>query len=53
MVQRYGEMGKCWSHYLDACIREETLSIDPNIAAPDPEECIEKIKDLVRKSLAA
>ena len=50
MVQRYGEMGKCWSHYLDACIRNRSLSIDPDSAAP--QGCLEKIEEYVQRSLA-
>ena len=51
MVQRYGKMGKCWSHYLDACIRNRSLSIDPDVAAP--QGCLEKIEEYVQRSLAA
>ena len=51
MVRRYGKMGKCWSHYLDACIKNGSLSIqDPDIT--DPQESLEKIKDYVQRSLA-
>ena len=31
MIIRYGEKGKCWSSYLDCCLRNKTITFDHSL----------------------
>ena len=34
MVRRYGDRGKCWSHYLKACLDHDTVQLHDSLQAP-------------------
>ena len=55
MVRKYGKKAKCWSNYLESCLKNNTLSFHDStkVLEADKKEYISKLKNMVSKHLAA
>ena len=51
MIMRYGEKGKCWSTYLDYCLRNKTMSFDESLqlSRTKQKKFVSKIREIVKE----
>ena len=53
MIIRYGEKGKCWSNYLDYCLRNKTISFsDPQLSRTKQKKILSKVRETVKERLS-
>ena len=53
MIMRYGEKGKCWSTYLDYCLRHKTISFGDSLKLSSTEQTkiLSKLQKVVKERL--
>ena len=53
MIMRYGEKGKCWSNYLDYCLRNKTISFGDSLKLSSTEQTkiLSKVQVIVKERL--
>ena len=51
MIIRYGEKGKCWSSYLDFCLRNKTISFDESLdlSRTKQKKILTKLREIVKE----
>ena len=51
MIIRYGEKGKCWSSYLDYCLRNKTISFDESLdlSRTKQKKILAKLREIVKE----
>ena len=51
MIMRYGEKGKCWSSYLDYCLRNKTISFDESLelSRTKQKKILSKLREIVKE----
>ena len=53
MIMRYGEKGKCWSNYLDYCLRNKTISFsDSQLSRTKQKRILSKVREIVKERLS-
>ena len=53
MIMRYGEKGKCWSTYLDYCLRHKTISFnDSQLSRTKQKKILSKVREIVKERLS-
>ena len=53
MIMRYGEKGKCWSTYLDYCLRNKTISFsDSQLSRTKQKKILSKVREIVKERLS-
>ena len=53
MIMRYREKGKCWSNYLDYCLRNKTISFsDSQLSRTKQKKILSKIREIVKERLS-
>ena len=53
MIMRYGEKGKCWSTYLDYCLRKKAISFGDSLKLYSMEQTkiLSKVQEIVEERL--
>ena len=53
MIMRYGDKGKCWSNYLDYCLRNKTISFsDSQLSRTKQKKILSKVREIVKERLS-
>ena len=53
MIMRYGEKGKCWSNYLDYCLRNKTISFsDSQLSRTKQKKILSKVREIIKERLS-
>ena len=53
MIMRYGDKGKCWSNYLDYCLRHKTISFsDSQLSRTKQKKILSKVREIVKERLS-